>query len=440
MENQIKFTEKVIIPKILAKNPDLKNLKLVKCQVDQNKQIDGFMGNIIFVNVEFENNIKRQFVVKLMKPPSEMRTKMDSDFMFKNELFIYSDVIPTFLAKFQRKFKTIDPQLWSPRVFLAESGIYPELSPVTETLLAMENLTPLGYRLGNRSTLSESELRLMCKAIAQYHACSYALRINKDPTLDELKSHLTPVPFTKEDQETPTMPDVTYKVAVDRLLMYLDENPNELNSNSFKKDIENFKKLYGEKPSALMQSFLRDDEKYSVILHGDYNRNNVLFKYEGDQVTDLRFIDFQEVRYGTPAIDVSFFLFMNMEVEAMEKGLLMTLVKFYHEHLMKSLAELLEVDEDDEKLKDYRWEPFFHHFKQFGLYGAMVAVLFIPWMICSEEECEKLTAAWEKDVYSEDYRQICLICGGDPVNDRITRIIRHASDIGFMKIFEKCDE
>lgn len=56
MENQIKFTKAVIVPKILAKNEDLKKHKLLNCKVDQSNQIDGFMGNIIFLTLEFETD------------------------------------------------------------------------------------------------------------------------------------------------------------------------------------------------------------------------------------------------------------------------------------------------------------------------------------------------------------------------------------------------
>lgn len=291
-----------------------------------------------------------------MKPPSPLRSQLGGDIMFCNELFIYKDVIPTFISKFQDKFRTIDKELWCPRVLLAESGIYPALSDETETLLVLENLTPKDYHLGHRINLSEQELRLMCKAIAQYHACTYAMRINGDPDLEKLVAGLTPIPFTRGGESSMTY--IAYNIAIHRLLTYLEENPEEMDSDGFRKNIECLRKRYKAKPAMLMQRFLRNDEVFSVILHEDYNRNNVLFKYEmhedKETAVDLRFIDFQEVRYGTPAIDVSFFLFMNMEPTMMENGLLFTLIKYYHNCLMDALSELLEVKKGDEKLKNYR--------------------------------------------------------------------------------------
>lgn len=293
-----------------------------------------------------------------MKPPSPTRGRIGGDVMFRNELFIYKDVIPTFISKFQDKFKIIDKQLWCPRVLLAESGIYPALSDVTETLLVLENLTPKKFRLGHRINLSEQELRLMCKAIAQYHACTYAMRINGDPDLEKLKEGLTPIPFTGSGEKS--MAQIAYGIAVHRLITYLDANPEEIDSDEFRKDIESLRKRCKSDPAKLMQRFLRNDETFSVILHGDYNRNNVLFKHEmqGNEevAVELRFIDFQEVRYGTPAIDVSFFLFMNMEPSLMESGLLMTLIKYYHDCLMDALSELLDVAKEDERLDMYRYD------------------------------------------------------------------------------------
>uniref|UniRef100_A0A336LXP0 CSON007435 protein n=1 Tax=Culicoides sonorensis TaxID=179676 RepID=A0A336LXP0_CULSO len=442
MENQINFTETVIVQKIIDQNEDLQKLKFLSTNVDQSKQIDGFMGNIIFLTIEFESDnnekIERKFVVKLMKPPSPHRTKIGSDFMFFNELFIYKIVIPTFIGKFGSKFKTIDKDLWCPRTFLTETGIFPQLGNLNETILVLENLAPNGYRLGHRINLSESELRLMCKAIAQYHACTYAMRINGDPDLDTLKNGITPLPFIKKDEKS--MSEVAYSIAVERLFKYLDENPDEIDSEQFKDDLNVLRGKYYERPAELMERFLRDDEIYSVILHGDYNRNNVLFKYEkrGEEEVpiDLRFIDFQEVRYGTPAIDLSFFLFMNMEPKLMNSGLIMTLVKYYHECLMNSIAELLEVKISDPSLKNYEWVNFYAHFKQFGLYGAMVAVLFVPWMRCSEEELSEVVAEFERDMHSDKFRQLCITCGGKSVDERITTVMRHASKLGFMEMKE----
>lgn len=313
-----------------------------------------------------------------MKPGSALRDLVLAEIQFTNEVYIYNTVITTFLNKFSKNFITIDKDLWCPRTYLAEVGKYPELSDQVETLLVLENLAPRGYRLGNRINLTVDELMLMTKAIAQYHACTYAMRILKDPELETLIAGIIPLGFERTDGRS--LYDILYKIALKRLFEYLDNKPEELDSEKFQENILIFRKRYENSPLKLMERFRRIDETFSVILHGDYNRNNVLFKYDnvnGNEIPiDLRFIDFQEVRYGTPAMDLAFFMYMNMPPELLKTDLFERLLKNYHFHLIEALCELLHCQKEDDCLEIYSYDNFYNHFRYFAFYGAMVSVHF----------------------------------------------------------------
>lgn len=314
-----------------------------------------------------------------MKPASPMRDLVRADIQFMNEIYIYRDVIPSFLKSFQSKLKTIHKKLWCAHIYLAEVGHYPQLSNEKETLLVLENLRPKGYRLANhRINLSPEELTLMTKAIAQYHAFTYALRVNKDPSLETLIQGVIPLGFERESGKS--LYDILYEIALERIFKYLEDAPEELDSEEFKRNVLIFKKRYAKTPLKLMERFRRIDPTFSLILHGDYNRNNVLFKYEtreGIEVpVNMKMIDFQEVRYGSPAIDLAFFFFMNIQPTLLKSGLLMTLLKNYHLCLIEAMCELLQCTKDDPKLDPYKWEPFYDHFKLFAFYGVMVSIHF----------------------------------------------------------------
>lgn len=292
-----------------------------------------------------------------MKPSSPMRDLVRADILFINEIYIYREVIPCFLKTFQSKFRTIEKNLWCARTYAAEVGYYPQLSNEKETLLVLENLNTKKYRLAShRIDLTPDELTLMTKAIAQYHACTYAMRVNKDPSLEKLIQGIIPLEFEREDGKS--LYNILYEIALERLFEYLDDAPEELDSEVFQQNVLIFKQRYAKAPLKLMERFRRIDPSFSVILHGDYNRNNVLFKYEnqgGKEVpVDLKLIDFQEVRYGSPAIDLAFFLFMNIHPTLIKTDLFMTLLKNYHSCLIEAMCELLECTKDDPKLGPYR--------------------------------------------------------------------------------------
>ncbi|XP_037047678.1 uncharacterized protein LOC119082299 [Bradysia coprophila] len=442
MDNQIKFIENYVFPKIIAENNVLNDLKFIRADISRGSSIDGFMGNIIFASLVFETkdrkNVEKKVVVKLMKPPSHVRMTMNADYQFINEVFIYETVIPTFLEKFQSKFKTIEKSLWCPQTYLAESGQYPALSDTTESILVMEDLTEKGFTLGPRINLTVEELTLMTEAIAQFHACTYALRINNDPDLERLINGLVPFKFpNKANPHTLYVP--LYTNALERIWSYFDNNPKEIDNEIFGRNLNILRTKYSNDPMSLMNRFLRSDNDFSVILHGDYNRNNVLFKYEQKTAVDLRFIDFQEVKYGSPAIDLSFFMYINIHPSLFENGLNETLLNRYHDKLIASLCELLDCKPGDARLTAYCWDDFYKHFKQFAFYGAMVAVMFVPWMACPENECAQLAEEVERDACSEEMRQLQLHCGGNTVDQRIVAVLRNASKLGYMDMIIRDD-
>ncbi|MBO8695574.1 phosphotransferase, partial [Staphylococcus aureus] len=52
----------------------------------------------------------------------------------------------------------------------------------------------------------------------------------------------------------------------------------------------------------------------SVLCHGDFNRNNLLFRYDdGGRPVDALAYDMATMRYGSPVLDLSFFLYMNAD-------------------------------------------------------------------------------------------------------------------------------
>lgn len=67
----------------------------------------------------------------------------------------------------------------------------------------------------------------------------------------------------------------------------------------------------------------------------------------------------------------------------------------------------------------------------------MVCIHFIPWMVCTEDECNKLSHLFETDMYGDAFRELSIICGGDIANERIVNITKHASRMGYLDILEE---
>lgn len=174
------------------------------------------------------------------------------------------------------------------------------MSSSKESVLALENLQLKGYRGGPRLDLDEPHLLLMTKVLAEYHALSFAMKLKQPETFKKLVKNIIPLPFLPGDGETSNLYTVVYGVGVRRFLMYVDKIASKC-SATFIKDTNNLKSKYGDNPAAIMESFRRADETFSIILHGDFNRNNVLFRYDSadgyDNPKDIKMIDFQVNNY-----------------------------------------------------------------------------------------------------------------------------------------------
>lgn len=181
-------------------------------------------------------------------------------------------------------------------------------SAAREAALVLENLKPLGYQMGPRLSLDRDHLLAMCKPLGQYHALSYALRALNNPQLERLRSGLNVLPFIPNSKEADShLYTIIYRVAFDRFFDFFDRH---INTTTFDKksnkdlklieDIQRLREKYFDQPTRLLEKLrtsvedTEEDRKFAAILHGDYNRNNVLFKYKTNGYVDnVKMIDFQ---------------------------------------------------------------------------------------------------------------------------------------------------
>jgi Ecdysteroid kinase-like family len=373
-----------------------------------------------------------------MKGDKNFRDATKSSMQCSNEVYIYKEVLPYFKKIVTESDASLSTD-WCPRVYFADYKVFPELSDDQETILALENLKPFGYRLGSRIDLDETHLQMMIKHIATYHAVNYSMRIKKDPMLEALAKGLTPFSYLQKDGQEMESYKILFVIALERFFNVIESNSTFKEDKNFCERVQKFKKDYLNHPLTLMEKFHENDDIFSIILHGDYNRNNVLFQYdqcEGyENPKAIKMIDFQEVRYATPAIDLMFFMYMNIPPELRPK-IWDSLLELYHETLTTSLIDILKCENNDELLEPYSFPNFIAHFKKNAFYGVMIGIHFIPWMACPEEQCQEMSHLFETDIQSPELRRLCQICGGNDVDYRITSIAEHAYQKGYMDIFK----
>ncbi|CRL03891.1 CLUMA_CG017015, isoform A [Clunio marinus] len=442
---KIEFVEKILPTLIVEHNEEFKDYEVVSCRGELNKSMDGFMSDIINVELTMEgpddDEPKTHFIIlKIMKGDKNFRELSKATLQFSNEIFIYKTVLPTFKKYLKdNNAKLFNPdEWWTPKVYFADFGLFPGLSDGVETILALENLKMSGYRMGPKIDLDEAHLRLMIKNIALYHSVPFAMRIRNDPKHKEMASKLSPFSFLSESGEELSSYGRLFRVGLERLFNLVEKDSRYQFNETFVSDVKRLKEKHFDRFMHLMETFLKKDDVFSIILHGDYVRNNVLFQYDEptgfDNPKSIKMFDFQEVRFASPVIDLAFFMYMNIHYSIRDQ-LWDSLLKYYHDTLVESVTDILKCSKTDERLKPYSFENFLDHFAKHAFYGVPVCLHYVPWIACSEEECAQISHWFETDMNGEEFHKITQICGGEEVDKRIVSIVKHASEKGYMKVF-----
>lgn len=172
--------------------------------------------------------------------------------------------------------------------------------------------------MGPRLVLNADHLTAMCKTLGVYHSFSYALRALNSCQMERLKAGIITLPFINHNDVNDASNNlyrVLYRCAFDRLFEFFDR---QIDTNTFdrksEKDLKliecllQMRKKYFQQPTELLERLRtklddnEEDKYFGAILHGDYNRNNVLFKYKTSKdqtkdeeklVEDVKMIDFQ---------------------------------------------------------------------------------------------------------------------------------------------------
>ncbi len=280
-----------------------------------------------------------------MKGSEEFRLSTQSYLQFRNEIYFYQKVLPHFNSYLVDKGIDYNLSQWLPKTYLS-------FRQNDETVLVQENIQKAGFYVEPSLYLTEKHLNLLIDCLAQFHATSLALKIDFGNQFSNLVNEIQPLCF-EQPNGLPSLYDILHEISTTRLFDYVLSQADH--SGKFMQDINRLKEVVGDKPVKLLDCF-RAIDNFAVISHGDFHRNNLLFKKieSNNCVVDMKMIDFQQMRFGSPCLDLSFFMYLNISAELRE-SLWDNLLQKYHYQLLKNTADLLHVPADDELLACYKY-------------------------------------------------------------------------------------
>ncbi|XP_063709353.1 uncharacterized protein LOC134837891 [Culicoides brevitarsis] len=362
----------------------------------------------------------------MLEGNEDFRKKSKSYIQFQNEIYLYEKILPFFKNFLKNKETTFNPDNWIPKTYV---NICLETSNVQrETILVQENLKASGFSTFEKLYLTESHFDLMIDNLAQFHSVSLALKISKNQKFTNLVKNLKPLSFEDPNGEK-CVYDVLHEISTTRLFKNVLEAQNL--DEKVLRDVQQLQRKVGSSPVKLFDTF-REIDDFSVIVHGDFNRNNLMFKQDSNFL-EMRMIDFQQVRFASPCLDLAFFMYVNIDPAERNKLWEKLLLK-YHEKLLTYITEILKIEKDDFRLKPLNLENFLEHCKKKFLYGLLITVSFTPWLIAPQAETQKVGKLFQANMFDVKYREFALHVGGEKANRRMVEDVQHASRMGYFDI------
>ncbi|KAL0120048.1 hypothetical protein PUN28_008020 [Cardiocondyla obscurior] len=303
---------------------------------------DYIMSNVYFVDVKFKDK-KREEVSVILKRPTSDNVKLfyRVDHQFYNEIRFYQ--------------MYVRPSDNLPRCFYADDQL-----PVG-SVIALENVNKHGYYSCPYTHDVPLEYTLAAfRELGRFHAKGYVMKeLQREKFFDIVRQikeirYDTTFGFKKIINLTATR-SVEYLRKHGHDEAFCDKMEAVL-SNVFDK---------------VMMKTAEPREPLSTLCHGDFTSYNVLFKAENDGQYRAMLIDFALVRYSTPVIDLSTYLYLCGTKETREDRFSEVMQAYYD-----ALKEyLLEAGISD--MEKYSYDAFLNDYKKGALFGFVIASLWL---------------------------------------------------------------
>ncbi|KAG8271772.1 hypothetical protein J6590_055395 [Homalodisca vitripennis] len=327
-------------------------LKFLECLFDCGSSGEAqFASSVCFLVAVFEDDrglVAQPMLVKYNIDDELTRNWLNLNEQFRNEVILYNKVLP-FLDRDNTMISIF------PHYFFGSAS---ESDNPFEYTLVLEDLRSSGFRLSQEILdLDFVHCALAFRKLGAFHALSFAAKQSNLKDFTNLVEKLVETRLLEYNWE-----DAKYMFegSLDRAAGPLLENGEKIEEiNQFKNKLKNSFKY--------LKSILTVQEPMGVICHGDFCRNNVLYKYENGSPADIRFFDLATARYGSPMLDFTFFFFLNCS-EKSRKLYKDEYLKIYHDSLSTTILGV-EVP----SLEDFKEE-----FRRKAVYGFLISSFFKP--------------------------------------------------------------
>uniref|UniRef100_A0A1A9WRH8 CHK domain-containing protein n=1 Tax=Glossina brevipalpis TaxID=37001 RepID=A0A1A9WRH8_9MUSC len=313
-------------------------------------------------------------IVKISPKNPARRAQMHVADFYAKEVLMYEQVFGEYRKLYEERLQALNYPNERLPFNVVPDMLYYSLEANNEFII-FEDLTISGYRTNARMQMPTYNLVMETfRSIAQLHALSFVLQARQPQKFNALVAKI------KEDLFIENMATVTVEfgkryIKRARNLLLQDPKHQEKHIEILHKIEDNLRKVLPDCVKGAKAA------PYSVICHGDFWNNNVLYKYDiNNQAVSAKLIDFQISRYSVPVLDLIHYLYTCTEKELRDKHF-WEFMNTYYEVLAKNLHFYgLNVGHI------YPRAIFKQQLRDYGIYGFYIAAFSIPFFISNKND------------------------------------------------------
>lgn len=138
-------------------------------------------------------------------------------------------------------------------------------------------------------------------------------------------------------------------------------------------------------------------EPFGAMIHNDLWTKNVFVKFSEKNPIDICLIDFKEIAYNSPVVDVLFFLLTSLEYSILENHFF-ELIRYYYSSLIQNI-NLYQKDEAQIDIQHFEVQKFYEEVKRTGMAVLIKTVFFMLDTVFGGKTLDTLSADDKKRIW-----------------------------------------
>ncbi|XP_050443804.1 uncharacterized protein LOC126847537 [Adelges cooleyi] len=367
-------------------------------------------GKVLVAGVPDEHSV----VLKVKHRCRKMRHVLKCDMQFHNEIAAYEKILPFLVgAGVAEDYGCLFAKYYYGRNACGKTA--------EQDVIVLKDMRTEGYELFKDSLfLDYDHVVAALRALGKFHGMSYVAKSKNPLRFRELSRHVLDTQWDAEGRWI--FGDAELRTLAMRGVRPLMERPGYDDGR-----MDACLELLASAERNLRR-VMRSDGRWSVLCHGGFCRDNLMFRYDvvTGRPTHVLPFDLAGIRCGSPALDLSFFLYMNTD-NRLRENRWEDLLDVYHEAVSQvGAAEGVAVpvrDDLDAEMKTH------------ALYGlAHVSYLLaltarVPDDHDMVSECKR-----EFDMATDQEKvNLSMDAGGQASTDLLMDVVKHIVDKGYTK-------